>query len=283
VRVGLDSYSYHRFFGLLRPGERPSSTAWRDGVGEVVDEAERLGVGAVSLQTCFIGPPDERAARALALAASRLEVALSWGAPDGIVYGSSDAALDELLAWLSLAEAAGVSLVRIVLGGPAQRGLAASSSERVLAALRRIASCAGALGIRVAVENHGDISAADLLDLIERAHEPGIGVCLDTGNALRVGDDLLAAARLLAPHVLLVHLKDIEEPAREADPIAGPCSVRYGSGVVPLAETLAVLAAAGFDGLVSLELGQIGPGDEERELVASGLSWFAQFANQRQT
>ena len=60
-------------------------------------------------------------------------------------------------------------------------------------------------------------------------------ICLDTANALRVGDDPVEAAALLAPLTRMVHLKDVEPLDRVVDPVAGPCSVPYGEGVVPIA------------------------------------------------
>jgi hypothetical protein len=56
------------------------------------------------------------------------------------------------------------------------------------------------------------------------------------------------------------------------DPVAGPGSVAYGTGVVPVE---AVLDKLRFDGLVCVELGQLGSGDDdEREMVAAGVGWL---------
>ena len=244
-------------------------------MADVVDEVAQLGADAVSLQTCFIGAPDRRAVRSLERARGRLEVALAWGAPEGIRYGADADALDDLLAWLAVADEVGVTQVRIVLGGPAQRGAATAHGDRTVAALRVAAGAARAHGLRLAIENHGDISATDLLGIVERVDDDCVGVCFDTANALRVGDEVVAAAELLAAHVTIVHLKDIEDPAHERDPIAGPCSVEYGSGVVPLAATLATLRRGGFDDLVCIEIGQVPPGGDECALARSGLAWLA--------
>jgi sugar phosphate isomerase/epimerase len=275
ARVGIDSYAYHRFFGEVRSGETPTATHWSDGIGDVVDEADRLGVDAVSLETCFIGAPSKEVAQALTRARERLEIALSWGAPEGIRYGADAEALDDLLAWLRVAGDSGVTLMRIVLGGPRQRGMAPATLGRTAEVLDVAAAAAQLAVVRLAIENHGDITASELMAVIEEVGEGRVGVCFDTANALRVGDDVVAAAELLGPHVALVHLKDVEDPARALDPVAGPCSVAYGTGVVPLAQTLAALEHQGFDGLICIEVGQLAPGASERVLVRSGLSWLA--------
>jgi sugar phosphate isomerase/epimerase len=162
-----------------------------------------------------------------------------------------------------------------VLGGPRQRGMAATHAETAVDALASAAAHARGRGVRLAIENHGDITAAELFTLIQRVNDEHLGVCFDTANALRVGDDVEQAAKLLAADVLVVHLKDIEDPANESSTIAGPCSVPYGRGVVPLEPTLTALQDGGFDGLVCIEVGQLAPAEDERVLVRSGLDWLA--------
>src|SRR6266851_3065974 len=58
--------------------------------------------------------------------------------------------------------------------------------------------------------NHGDLRAAEVLELVERVGDDSLGVCFDPANALRVGDDPVEAAALLAPLTRMVHLKDVE-------------------------------------------------------------------------
>jgi sugar phosphate isomerase/epimerase len=276
VRIGVDSYSYHRLLGELRPGEPPAMDRFRSGDLDVIREARALGVDGVSLETCFLDPPDRLDAAALSAAADSLEVVLAWGAPHGLEFGASRGALADLLAWISLAPAAGCGLLRIVVGGPRLRGRepVEQQLERTVAPL--VAACEGAAaaGVALALENHGDLTAAELLELLERVGHPALGVCFDTVNAVRVGDDALEAARLLGGRVRMVHLKDCEPLDRVADPVAGPRSVPFGEGVIPLESVLEELRRAGFDALVCVELGQLGPGDDERALVAACVEWL---------
>jgi hypothetical protein len=72
----------------------------------------------------------------------------------------------------------------------------------------------------------------------------------------------------------MVHLKDCEAP-NGGDPVAGPRSVPFGEGVVPLREVLGVLPA---DALVCVEIAQLGPGDDERRLVRQGVDWLRSLA-----
>jgi sugar phosphate isomerase/epimerase len=274
MRIGVDSYSYHRLLGELRPGESPPGDRLEDGGLAVIAEAQGLGIDGVSLETCFLGTPDAGDARALAAAARPLELVFAWGAPNGLEFGASPSALSELLDWIDAAAAAEIRTVRIVVAGPALRGREPVDAQiaRSCAPLRVAVRRAAALGISLAIENHADLTAEQLGSLIERVNEDALGVCFDTANALRVGDEPLKALRHLAQYVSMVHLKDVEPTAD--DEIAGPRSVPYGTGAVPLVALLDLLEERRFGGLICVELGQVAPGCDERALVASSVSWL---------
>jgi sugar phosphate isomerase/epimerase len=270
MKVGVDSYAFHRFLGELRPGESACAGRWDDPFGDPAAAALALGLEAVSLQTCFAGAATDVDIGRLRAVAGQLAVVPAWGAPEGLRYGVDAAALSDLIGWIGLAAACGCPLMRIVLGGPRLRGpLTPERLERTLDALASAGAYARDAGVRLAIENHGDITATDLALILDRSGYAELGVCFDTANALRVGDDVEAAARLLAPRIAMVHLKDVAPVATERDATTGPVSVAYGAGVVPLDAVL-----AGFDGSLFLELGQIAPGDDEHALLASGLAWL---------
>jgi sugar phosphate isomerase/epimerase len=213
---------------------------------------------------------------ALAEAADELELALSWGAPNGLEFGASATALHDLLAWIDAAAAAGVETLRIVVAGPSLRAHAAEAGtlERTAAALAPACEAAARAGVVLAIENHGDLRAEQLQELLELVGDERLGVCFDTANALRVGDDVLEAATLLASSTRMVHLKDVEAVTDATDLVGGPRSVRYGEGVVPLEGVLAVLEDVGYRDLVCVEIAQLGAGDDEHALVADGVDWL---------
>ena len=274
LRIGIDSYSYHRLLG--RSGRARPAVGFRLGPRDVVAHAHRLEVDGVSLETCFLDPPTSLDAGSLREAAGSLELVLAWGHPHGLEFGASPEALGDLLDWLELAAALGCGLVRCVAASPRYRGLepVADQIERTVQPLRVATARARELGLGLALENHGDLRAADLLELVERVGDETLVICLDTANALRMGDDPLEAAALLAPLTRMVHLKDVEPLDRVVDPVAGPCSVPYGEGVVPIREVLETLTEAGFDGLACVEIGQVAAGVDELELVESCVRWL---------
>jgi sugar phosphate isomerase/epimerase len=276
LRIGIDSYSYHRLLGEPRPGEAKPSRGFGRGPLDVAEHARTLAVDGISLETCFLGPAASLDAGLLRGATDPLELVLAWGHPHGLEFGANEPALRDLLDWLEVAAGLGCTLVRCVAAGPRFRGQApvAEQIERTVRPLAAAAARARRLGLTLALENHGDLRAADVLDLVARVGDEALAVCFDTANALRVGDDAVEAAALLAPLTRMVHLKDVEPLDRVTDLVAGPCSVPYGEGVVPVAEVLATLGEAGFDGLACVEIAQLAPGSDELELVEGCVGWL---------
>lgn len=272
VQVGIDSYCYHRLLGEIRLGENDPGHRFPRGSLDVVAEGHRLGVGFVALETCFLPSPDRLMAQAYAVEAAGIELALSWGHPDGLEYGTRADALDDLLSWIAIAPEFGCRLVRLVMASPRVRRRT-GALERGVRALATAGDAAKAAGVTLALENHADLTAAEMDWLLTEVGDPVLGACLDPVNALRVGDDPVAAARLLAPRTRLVHLKDVARG--ESDPVTGPLSVPFGEGDIPLDEILRVLSRAGYGGPVCVELGQLGEDVvDERELAAHAVGWL---------
>jgi sugar phosphate isomerase/epimerase len=63
--------------------------------------------------------------------------------------------------------------------------------------------------LRMAIENHKDLPAADLLALVTKQDSPLVGVCLDTGNNLALLEHPHDTTALLAPHTFTTHIKDM--------------------------------------------------------------------------
>lgn len=274
MRIGVDSYSYHRLCGEIRPGERDPGHRFADPLDDVVAECRRLGLDGVSLETCFLPPPDAHLARRLRAVAGEHELVLAWGHPHGLCFGRDPAAAADLHRWIGIAGQAGAPLVRLVVASPALRPPSAPPPDLAAVADAVATACdvARAEGVALAIENHADLTVAELARVLGLVADERVGVCFDTANALRMGDDPVAGARALGRHVRQVHLKDCA-PA-SADAVAGPASVPYGEGIVDIAGVLAALAQAGFTGLVCVELAQL-PGDvDERVMVEQAVRWL---------
>lgn len=272
--VGVDSYSYHRFFGEIRPGERDPGTRWTQ--WDFLEEAAALGVDWVSLETCYLPNDDsvwDEVARRVAEAG--LSIAVAWGHPRGLRMGLDAHAVGDMAAMLDRAIGLGSPLLRIVAGGPADFGVEPEGTVvgRVAPVLREFCSRAIDAGVTVAVETHADLTLEGLEDLLDAV--PALGVVLDTANVPRVGGDLLDASRRLAERTVMVHCKDLDlEAADQGDPGGWwPCRP-LGDGGLPLVGCLQALSAAGFEGPVCVEVATIPDDLDEREVVRDGVRWL---------
>lgn len=64
-------------------------------------------------------------------------------------------------------------------------------------------------GVVLAVENHKDRRAAELVDVLKRLDSRHVGACVDTGNNLSLLEEPLEVVEALAPWARSVHLKDM--------------------------------------------------------------------------
>jgi sugar phosphate isomerase/epimerase len=128
----------------------------------------------------------------------------------------------------------------------------ADQQAATLEVIRLLRSLLRDLGVRIAVENHADLTVDELCTLVDQLGEDVAGVTLDTGNLTMRLDEPVAAVERLAPLVLGTHLKDsvLAFTARGLCWQARP----VGSGVVPIADILGLLNSADPALNLSIEL-----------------------------
>ncbi|MDI1289824.1 MAG: TIM barrel protein, partial [bacterium] len=173
--VGVDTYSYHRRLGEVRPGESAPAGplwSWRD----ALDVSRRAGADVVALETCFMGAPDELDTTDLTAGPESCEVMLSWGHPYGIEYGASPEAERDLLSWLGVAAQCGHRAMRIVIGHWQVRDTVSPWPQvrGTVPALRRLAASAAREGVVLAIENHTDVTAEQLSWLLDEVGSPSL-------------------------------------------------------------------------------------------------------------
>ena len=136
------------------------------------------------------------------------------GTSERPVVGTDPAAADELFRHLGHARQVGARGMRICAGG--RRTRPASWPEhkaKLVPMLQRLVGPAEDAGVVMAVENHIDLLADEMVELIETIDSPWLGVCYDTANNLRMFEDPVAVARKLAPLARATHIKDITRSA----------------------------------------------------------------------
>lgn len=278
MRVGVDTYTYHRRFGDVRPGESPVETGWT--TADALARCVEMAVDGVSLETCYLeDTSDERTndVRQL-LDEAGLDRALAWGHPGGLQMGRSDQRFADALNAVDQAVSIDAELLRIVVGTTTDFRVEAEPVviERLRPLVQEVAERAASAGLPVAIETHCDLSVDGLLELVESVDRPGLGVVFDTANVVRVGDDLLRAAKVLAPHTLMLHVKDIDLAASAEPGVPGgwwPC-VPLGAGDLELVEALTLFHDAGFDGLACVEVADVPSGSDEDAIAEESVRWL---------
>ena len=81
--------------------------------------------------------------------------------------------------------------------------------ERLTGIFKECAKMAGDEGVKLADENHFDFTTDEYLGLFQAVGSPHFGMCFDTGNCLRNGDEPVESARKLGRHIFATHTKDV--------------------------------------------------------------------------
>lgn len=275
MRLGLDSYSFHRFYGETTAWEELPNVRWS--LRDFLDFCDSHEITLASLQTAYM-PSDEEVISELERwmsAGPDREIVFTWGHPNGYNGGKNLNAHASVLRYLSLAAKVGATQMRIVLGN--QKNFADSISERsaiLRPLLNEAASYAASLGLRLSIENHADFPVMRLVELIESIGIPEIGLCLDTGNAVRVGDDQFELLRTLdLSKVFMIQLKEtLCLPGHEA-PTGWWPTVYYGQGDTHADQCLAILKERKFADPVVIELSNLNTGLEEITVAEQAIAF----------
>ena len=135
-------------------------------------------------------------------------------------------------------------------GGPGQ----ADRRARLAAAARVLEAAAGVaerLGVSIGVETHDSFSSAGVVaELLALVPAPSVGAVWDSHHPYRMGERPPEIYAYLGSRLLLAQVKDARRAPERAD---GWQLVLLGEGEVPVREMLAVLAAGGYRGWISVE------------------------------
>lgn len=274
MKLAIDSYCYHRYFGewyaalQVDPGSR--MTVW-----DFIERAVAHGMAGVSLEACFLGQMDDAFISRMreTLDASGLEPVWAWGHPNGLGSGSNPQAAIDLVVHLDIARQVGAKVMRVCAGGRRTRPASWAAHKAALVPIfRELVPRAEEQGVIMAVENHIDLLADEMVDLIDTVDSAWLRVCLDTANNLRMQEDPLSVVEKLAPFAAATHIKDVTTCDGDPREFSSWPSVPLGTGLINLPEVLRLLRDAHYDGLLALEIDYLDPrykGDEERAIGES--------------
>lgn len=205
MKIACSSWSYHRSI------ERGQMTLM-----DVIEEASRLEFDGVEI-LCDHLPSQALADLAevkRACAERFLEIAMFSGrgelsTPDD--RRRTRAEVPAIGYWMDMCLFMGAPVLRILVGKAQE--LEAGGAElqaKVAAALSDIALMGQQRGIILAMENHGDTTAEQMLSLLSAVNSPWLKLMVDTGNfppKKRVGPDTYSSIERCAPHAAFTHFK----------------------------------------------------------------------------
>ena len=201
-RLGYDAYSIR-------------DLKWKD--LQHIDYAVSLGLDAVQLSIpddfASVEPDHLKKVRDYA-AAKGIELSAGTGCicPTNPAWNPAHGSPEQYLAaGGAVAHALGLTALRVFIGAPTDRHgniPIQTHIDSTLKVLRNARSRMQDLGLRIAIENHGDLTARELLALIGEAGADQVGVNYDAGNPMWVMEDPAQTLELLAPFVVTSHFRD---------------------------------------------------------------------------
>jgi len=220
--LGLETFSYHRWFGHGRMD-----------VFAFIERCAGLGLDGVQLNVNghnlgHFGGDD----------AGRVREVRQLVDQHGMFVEIDSRGTDpeHLAAMLGLCQAVGADVLRTYAscGGDLAQELA-EAPER----LRQVLPVCADLGVRIAVENHEYETSAEVLEIVRRVDSEWVGAHVDTGNSMMAWEDPVAAVTALAPCAVSSHFKDHIVIMDEEPLVVG---VTLGTGSIDCAECFRVLA-----------------------------------------
>jgi 3-oxoisoapionate decarboxylase len=283
MKVGIDNYCYHRFFGEIYAQQKDPGR--RITIEWFVDRARQLGVDGVSLESCFF-PGFEPAyldGLKAQLDAAGLMRVFAWGHPDGLEGGKSKTAYKEMVEMIPHARRLGADVMRVVGSSLMFRFENHQEQiERLTGMFREAVRVAADHGVKLAIENHIDFTSDEIVQLLDQVDSDHLGVNFDTANFARLLDDPVKGMRKLAPRVLATHIKDLKVNAQASvDDWFFFSSTPVGDGFVDNLALARLLKEAGYKGFLAVETDFLHPDyADEDEAVAQSVVALKKIAAQ---
>ncbi len=229
MRLGLDSYSYHLAFGAHPDFDPPipwTTSRFVDRVAELDLDGFQLDPMHVSLNQPSVWDAVRQQADQYGLF---------------VECGLMDVTPESIRAGIRMATHLGSPVIRSFIGFD-RNDPAIDIKAELERARRQIEACLPDLErarVQLAIENHGEVTSEELVSLVTWLDHPQVGICLDFGNMIAVGENPIDAVKRMAPYALSTHIKDY----RVTMTFHG-CEytgVALGEGSLPVREMLTLL------------------------------------------
>ena len=274
LKVGIDSYCYHRLFGEVYPWQqKPAKVMTTD---DFLARAKEMNVDGVSLESCFLPSFDEGFLKELKAKLDNygFDRVYAWGHPNGLERGQNEEAYKDMLESIKRAKQIGAEVMRVC--GSSSQFLSEPHEPQIkmlTVQFKKAMKVADEHGIKLAMENHHDFTGDEMLQIIEGVASPNFGITFDTGNFLRLLDDPIAAMEKLAKYTFATHIKDlIPNPQAKASDWCFFSCVPTGKGMVDNFRIAELLKQNNYEGLLAVEIDNPHPDWENHEDEAVSIS-----------
>jgi sugar phosphate isomerase/epimerase len=272
MKVGIDSYCFHRYFGEVYPHQTAPPEDEKMTMEDFLAFAKKLDVDGVSLESCFFPSFEKEWFLDLKgrLDDYGFDRVYAWGHPDGLEAGGNRDAYEDMVAQIPNAKLIGADVMRIVASSLVFRFEPHGPQIDILVDwLKDAVKVAEEYDVKLAVENHIDYTSDECLELLERVDSPYLGLNLDTGNFLRLLDDPVAGTEKLADYVYATHIKDLQ-PVKGVDAREWYffSSTPVGQGLVNNQKIAQLLKDADYQGFLAVETDSLHPNWENQEHAA---------------
>ena len=230
MKIAIDSYSFYMHFG--RHQYRPKNP-WT--LQDYFDFTLKNRLDGIHMDPAHFDPVADT------------DILDAFCKENGLTIelGAMEILSDDFTDYLNAAHKTGSKILRTFVGGSCNEEMSVMNRrvERSKEKLALVLSLAEKYQIKIAVENHNDITMDQLEDLIDFDSE-FIGICYDCGNFKVVSEDPLMALNRFKDRIFCTHIKDV--CAKELYPDAKAFGVTgkevqfcaLGEGTLPLYEIL---------------------------------------------
>jgi sugar phosphate isomerase/epimerase len=179
LKLSLAAYSFRKYLDL----KKGSMTLF-----DFIDFASNLPLDAVELTSYYFAETNDAYLEKLKQHAAAKKLAIS-GVPVGNNFCLRDdnqrkGQIESTKQWIGRAAKLGAKTVRIFAGSLPKGDTLETAQSRVVTAIEECCKAAEKVGVMLALENHGGITATpeQLLALVKPIKSSALGVNIDTGN-----------------------------------------------------------------------------------------------------
>jgi sugar phosphate isomerase/epimerase len=251
--LGLDSYSFHLAFA------RHEDFSFDEPIDlfQFIDRVSKLGFQGFQIDPMHL--ESDKADYVLQLKSLADERGLF------VEHGIMSVQPEDILSGIHVCQMLDSSILRTFIGfdrfSPATH--VRHELEQAKLDISRTLKALQDADVYLAIENHGDVTSEELVELVLDIGDPHVGICLDVGNSLCVLEDPMQAFDRMLPYALTTHFKDyMLSMTNFGCKIYGTA---LGCGILPLKEMYQKIVDQGKLGKLILEI----PVEAESQIEAT--------------